>query len=62
MLKEEKNKKRRKPGLIQETEEEGGGSVMQSGFWEGQHNVGGAQDGTEGKAERGQQWKAIWAD
>lgn len=55
MLKEEKNKKRRKPGLIQETEEEGGGSVMQSGFWEGQHKEGGAQDGTEGKAERGQQ-------
>lgn len=26
MLKEEKNQKRRKPGLIQETEEEGGGS------------------------------------
>lgn len=26
MLKEEKNQKRRKPGLIQETEGEGGGS------------------------------------
>lgn len=55
MLKEEKNKKRRKPGLIQETEEEGGGSVTQSGFREGGHKVGGVQDSTGGKAERGQQ-------